>query len=256
MDQDSAASQAQRKIELQSPQDLAYLVAKVRGAAAARINEAFPHVPGQGEDELRNQIESLVNEVLHSPLPPPPPPSSSTSKSSNSPKAVHRQDLHPRRAEPVHQRPPRLLDRVPLAIARHARHPRALRRPQAPARRGAHFPRGKASRGSGGAEALRARQGGGRAGRARPGRDPARRGDGRGAQGGSRRRGGQGRRQPARRQAGETGRCGGRVQGRRRGAGQTQEGHAVCCGQDGEGEGGGRVRVGCEIGSSFFFFLF
>ncbi|KFG79018.1 putative kinetochore protein mis14 [Metarhizium anisopliae] len=156
MDQDSAASQAQRKIELQSPQDLAYLVAKVRGAAAARINEAFPHVPGQGEDELRNQIESLVNEVLYSPLPPPPPPSSSTSKSSNSPKAVHRQDLHPRRAEPVHQRPPRLLDRVPLAIARHARHPRALRRPQAPARRGAHFPRGKASRGSGGAEALRA----------------------------------------------------------------------------------------------------
>ncbi|EFY92496.1 kinetochore protein mis14, putative [Metarhizium acridum CQMa 102] len=71
MDQDSAASQAQRKIELQSPEDLAYLVAKVRGAAAARINEAFPHVPGQGEDELRNQIESLVNEVR----PPPPPPS-------------------------------------------------------------------------------------------------------------------------------------------------------------------------------------
>ncbi|QLI67588.1 Kinetochore protein mis14 [Metarhizium brunneum] len=64
MDQDSAASQAQRKIELQSPQDLAYLVAKVRGAAAARINEAFPHVPGQGEDELRNQIESLVNEYI------------------------------------------------------------------------------------------------------------------------------------------------------------------------------------------------
>ncbi|EFZ00012.1 kinetochore protein mis14 [Metarhizium robertsii ARSEF 23] len=64
MDQDSAASQAQRKIELQSPQDLAYLVAKVRGAAVARINEAFPHVPGQGEDELRNQIESLVNEYI------------------------------------------------------------------------------------------------------------------------------------------------------------------------------------------------
>ncbi|KAG8405796.1 hypothetical protein J3458_021728 [Metarhizium acridum] len=64
MDQDSAASQAQRKIELQSPEDLAYLVAKVRGAAAARINEAFPHVPGQGEDELRNQIESLVNEYI------------------------------------------------------------------------------------------------------------------------------------------------------------------------------------------------
>ncbi|KHN97342.1 Kinetochore Mis14 [Metarhizium album ARSEF 1941] len=64
MDQDSAASQAQRKIELQSPEDLVYLVAKVRSAAAARINEAFPLVPGQGEDELRNQIESLVNEFI------------------------------------------------------------------------------------------------------------------------------------------------------------------------------------------------
>lgn len=65
MDADSAVAQAQRKIELQSPEDLTYLITNVRNAAAARLNEAFPQVEGQeGEDELRNQIEALVNEVL------------------------------------------------------------------------------------------------------------------------------------------------------------------------------------------------
>lgn len=69
MDADSAASQAQRKIELQSPEDLSYLIANVRNAAAARLNEAFPQVEGHdGEDELRNQIELLVNDVSFSTL--------------------------------------------------------------------------------------------------------------------------------------------------------------------------------------------
>ena len=64
MDNESVVSQVQRKIELQSPEDLAYLIANVRRAAAERLNEAFPHVEGNdGEDELRNQIEELVNEV-------------------------------------------------------------------------------------------------------------------------------------------------------------------------------------------------
>lgn len=64
MDADSAVAQAQRKIELQSPEDLTYLITNVRNAAAARLNEAFPQVEGQeGEDELRNQIEALVNEA-------------------------------------------------------------------------------------------------------------------------------------------------------------------------------------------------
>lgn len=64
MDADSVVSQVQRRIELQSPEDLTYLVTNVRNAATARINEAFPHVDGhEGEDELRNQIEALVNEV-------------------------------------------------------------------------------------------------------------------------------------------------------------------------------------------------
>ncbi|TWU75918.1 hypothetical protein ED733_006175 [Metarhizium rileyi] len=65
MDQESVVSQVQRKIELQSPEDLAFLVAKVRSAAATRISEAFPQVPGQGEeDALRNEIESLVNDYI------------------------------------------------------------------------------------------------------------------------------------------------------------------------------------------------
>jgi kinetochor protein Mis14/NSL1 len=63
MDKESVVSQVQRKIELQSPEDLSYLVANVRSAATARINEAFPQVPAQGKDELRDEIESLVNEV-------------------------------------------------------------------------------------------------------------------------------------------------------------------------------------------------
>lgn len=65
MDSESVVAQVQRKIELQSPDDLSYLIANVRRAAAERLNEAFPVVEGNdGEDELRDQIEKLVNEVL------------------------------------------------------------------------------------------------------------------------------------------------------------------------------------------------
>ncbi|KAK7954083.1 hypothetical protein PG996_014969 [Apiospora saccharicola] len=62
---DTAVSAHQRKIELQSPEDLAFLLANVRRAAAARIDEAFPPVEGaQGEDELRTRIEQLINEYI------------------------------------------------------------------------------------------------------------------------------------------------------------------------------------------------
>ncbi|KAJ4019075.1 hypothetical protein NW752_004814 [Fusarium irregulare] len=65
MDSESVVSQVQRKIELQAPEDLSFLIANVRRAAAERLNEAFPHVEGNdGEDELRNQIEKLVNEYI------------------------------------------------------------------------------------------------------------------------------------------------------------------------------------------------
>ncbi|KAF7544647.1 hypothetical protein G7Z17_g9783 [Cylindrodendrum hubeiense] len=66
MDSESVVSQDHRKIELQSNEDLAYLIANVRAAAADRLNEAFPHVEGEdGEDELRNMIEELVNEYIN-----------------------------------------------------------------------------------------------------------------------------------------------------------------------------------------------
>ncbi|KAK4166581.1 hypothetical protein QBC43DRAFT_257077 [Cladorrhinum sp. PSN259] len=63
---------AQRRIELQSPEDLTYLINNVRKAALDSINAAFPPVElGEGEDaavpeedELRNHIEKLVNEYI------------------------------------------------------------------------------------------------------------------------------------------------------------------------------------------------
>ncbi|KAF4471858.1 hypothetical protein FALBO_1224 [Fusarium albosuccineum] len=65
MDSESIVSQVQRKIELQSPEDLSYLIANVRRAATEHLNKAFPVVKGNdGEDELRNQIEELVNEYI------------------------------------------------------------------------------------------------------------------------------------------------------------------------------------------------
>lgn len=58
---------AHRKIELQTPADLSYLIANVRRAARERIDEAFPPVNrDDGEDdELRVRIEALVEEVCH-----------------------------------------------------------------------------------------------------------------------------------------------------------------------------------------------
>lgn len=58
-----------RKIELQSPEDLTYLINNVRRAAAARISEAFPPVEGEGDDELRVRIEKMVDEVHSAPSP-------------------------------------------------------------------------------------------------------------------------------------------------------------------------------------------
>lgn len=56
---------AHRKIELQTPDDLSYLIANVRRAARERIDEAFPPVNRDdgGDDELRVRIEALVEEV-------------------------------------------------------------------------------------------------------------------------------------------------------------------------------------------------
>ncbi|EGY17178.1 hypothetical protein VD0002_g3461 [Verticillium dahliae] len=59
-------STEQRRIELQAPEDLAYLLSNVRRAAQDHLNDAFPPMEGNAgdEDELRIQIEKHVNEYI------------------------------------------------------------------------------------------------------------------------------------------------------------------------------------------------
>ncbi|KAK3317832.1 hypothetical protein B0T19DRAFT_298946 [Cercophora scortea] len=64
---DSSSAQ-HRPIELQSPEDFAYLINNVRRAAADSINAAFPPMadggPDDHEDELRVRIEQMVNDYI------------------------------------------------------------------------------------------------------------------------------------------------------------------------------------------------
>ncbi|KAH9228018.1 hypothetical protein K456DRAFT_41733 [Colletotrichum gloeosporioides 23] len=59
--------EAHRKIELQSNEDLAYLLDNVRRAAQDQLDKAFPQIEGSSaqEDELRAPIERLVNEYIN-----------------------------------------------------------------------------------------------------------------------------------------------------------------------------------------------
>jgi kinetochor protein Mis14/NSL1 len=50
-----------RKIELQSPDDLQYLVSNVRRAANEKIDKDLP--PIEGEDKMRERVEELVHGV-------------------------------------------------------------------------------------------------------------------------------------------------------------------------------------------------
>ena len=55
---------AHRKIELQSPADLAYLESNVRLAARQKIDRDLPvSAAPEGEDRLRRRVEELVDEV-------------------------------------------------------------------------------------------------------------------------------------------------------------------------------------------------
>ncbi|KAF9872810.1 hypothetical protein CkaCkLH20_09673 [Colletotrichum karsti] len=59
--------EAHRKIELQSTEDLTYLLNNVRRAAQDQLDKAFPPIEGGDaqEDELRAPIERLVNEYIN-----------------------------------------------------------------------------------------------------------------------------------------------------------------------------------------------
>jgi hypothetical protein len=50
-----------RKIELQSPDDLQYLVSNIRRAANEKIGKDLP--PIEGEDKMRERVEELVHSV-------------------------------------------------------------------------------------------------------------------------------------------------------------------------------------------------
>ncbi|KAM3474113.1 hypothetical protein MY8738_008062 [Beauveria namnaoensis] len=52
-----------RRIELASHKDFAFLIANVRAAAAEHLHAAFPPQSNGGEDELRNEIEAIVDSV-------------------------------------------------------------------------------------------------------------------------------------------------------------------------------------------------
>lgn len=63
----NAMDGAHRKIELQSPEDLTFLINNVRRAATEHVTAAFPPVEGQDdaeEDELRVRIEKLVDDYI------------------------------------------------------------------------------------------------------------------------------------------------------------------------------------------------
>ena len=104
-----ATTAAHRMIELQSPEDLSFLVANVRRAAAESIAAAFPPVDGAGapdaKDDLHASIERLVDEVracrvYHS--------TTLDLLTHTRPRplgVVCQPDLHPGRAGPEHQRP-------------------------------------------------------------------------------------------------------------------------------------------------------
>jgi kinetochor protein Mis14/NSL1 len=55
-----------RKIELQSPGDLQYLITNVRRAANEKIDKDLP--PIEGEDKMRERVEELVHQVCNTQL--------------------------------------------------------------------------------------------------------------------------------------------------------------------------------------------
>ena len=60
-------AESQRKVELQEPDDLRYLLTNIRRAANSKIDEALPAI--EGEDAMRTKVIELVHEVRpHTPI--------------------------------------------------------------------------------------------------------------------------------------------------------------------------------------------
>ncbi|EME80868.1 uncharacterized protein MYCFIDRAFT_46462 [Pseudocercospora fijiensis CIRAD86] len=61
-----ATESAHRKIELQSPADLTYLIANVSKAAREKLDKHLPpDATPEGEDAMRKRVEQLVDEYIH-----------------------------------------------------------------------------------------------------------------------------------------------------------------------------------------------
>ena len=59
-----ATESAHRKIELQTPQDLTYLIANVTRTAREKIDRHLPpDAASEGEDAMRKRVEVLVDDV-------------------------------------------------------------------------------------------------------------------------------------------------------------------------------------------------
>ena len=60
-----------RRIEVQSPKDLTYVIGKVSRDAREKIDRDLPPdaVPDGGEDMMRKRVEELVDDVRWSPTP-------------------------------------------------------------------------------------------------------------------------------------------------------------------------------------------
>jgi kinetochor protein Mis14/NSL1 len=55
-----------RKIDLQSPADLTYLLNNIKAAAQQKLDLAIPpSAAPEGEDAYRSKVEELVQEVKH-----------------------------------------------------------------------------------------------------------------------------------------------------------------------------------------------
>lgn len=52
-----------RRIELQSVEDLQYLISNVRRGANEKIDQALPPMEGEGEDAMRKAVEEDVHDV-------------------------------------------------------------------------------------------------------------------------------------------------------------------------------------------------
>lgn len=95
-----------RKIELQSPEDLRYLVDTARRAANEKIDRALPQMNGETEDALRARVDELVHEVS--------PQCPVLSATFSNPRKVHNADLHLDVRQHRDQRP--ACDTVPSGV--------------------------------------------------------------------------------------------------------------------------------------------